>query len=186
MQTAYFVFAFLLLIFAYVVFRIIVRHAYNAQGRLGILSSSLQLLVFASFFTFPYLFNSPEWAWFWKVKDASSKGCYIAGLLVICVGFLIAFGTMAWFGLGRAFGLHTDGLNKSGPYKISRNPQILGGFLLVIGTSLQAPSLNMVGWMLIYILIAHWMITTEEEYLHRIFGAEYEEYCSEVPRYLFV
>jgi hypothetical protein len=28
-----------------------------------------------------------------------------------------AFGTMVWFGLKRAFGIHSDGLKKAGPYK---------------------------------------------------------------------
>jgi protein-S-isoprenylcysteine O-methyltransferase Ste14 len=186
MQTIYFISATSLLILGYVIFRIIVRRAYADQVRLGAIPSTLQLLVFVSFFTFPYLYNPPEWALFWLARDESTQGWYLVGLLVICVGFIIAFGTMAWFGLGRAFGLRTERLMKSGPYRISRNPQILGGFLLVIGISLQAPSLYMVGWILIYVVITHWMVTTEEEHLQRIFGREYEEYCSEVPRYLFI
>jgi protein-S-isoprenylcysteine O-methyltransferase Ste14 len=104
--------------------------------------------------------------------------------MFICLGFLVAFGTMAWFGIKRAFGIHIDGLKKVGPYKLSRNPQILGGYFLVIGASLQLPSFYSLGWILFYAIIAHWMVITEEEHLLRIFGEEYEEYCSEVPRYL--
>lgn len=29
------------------------------------------------------------------------------------------------------------------------------------------------------------MIITEEEHLSRVFGEEYQRYCSQVPRYLF-
>jgi len=179
-QSIYFFLAILLLLFAYVVFRIIVRRDYTTST----LSSSLQLIVFISFFSFPYQFNPPEWIWFWMVSASSSKGLHLAGLLLICIGFVGAFGTMAWFGIGRAFGIYIDGLQKEGPYKVSRNPQVLGGYLLVIGTSLQWPSLYTVGWILMYAIITHWMVITEEEHLLQIFGEEYEEYCSEVPRYL--
>jgi protein-S-isoprenylcysteine O-methyltransferase Ste14 len=183
-QIVYFFLAMLLLLFAYVVFRLIVRRDYASRGRLSLLASSLQLLVFIGFFSFPYQFNPPEWAWFWMVSTSSSQGLYLAGLLFICLGFLVAFGTMAWFGIKRAFGIHIDGLKKVGPYKLSRNPQILGGYFLVIGASLQLPSFYSLGWILFYAIIAHWMVITEEEHLLRIFGEEYEEYCSEVPRYL--
>ena len=185
-QIFYFFLAILLLLFAYVVFRLIVRRDYIARGRLSLLSSGLQLIVFIGFFSFPYQFNPPAWARFWMVSTSSSQGLYLAGLLLICVGFIATFGIMAWFGIKRAFGINSEGLMKAGPYKVSRNPQILGGYLFVIGPTLQWPSLYAIGWILIYAIIAHWMILTEEEHLLRIFGQAYEEYCSEVPRYLLV
>jgi len=183
-QIFHFFLALLLLLFAFVVFRRIVRHDYIARGRLSTLSSTLQFTVFIGIFSFPYLFNPPEWIYFWVAGATSSQGLYIAGLLVICTGFIVAFGTMIWFGIGRAFGVKIDGLKKTGPYKLSRNPQIIGGYFLVIGTSLLWPSLSMIGWIGMYAIIAHWMVITEEEHLQRIFGEEYEDYCSEVPRYL--
>jgi protein-S-isoprenylcysteine O-methyltransferase Ste14 len=176
----------LLLLFAYVVFRLIIRNDYATRGRLSTISSSLQLLVFVGYFMFPYQFNPPEWTWFWMASTSSSKGLHLLGLVIICLGFLVAFGTMAWFGIRRAFGIHVDGLKKVGPYRISRNPQILGGYFLIIGTSLQWPSLFTVGWIFLYAIIAHWMVITEEEYLKKIFGEEYIKYCMEVPRYLLV
>ena len=50
---------FLLLAFAYVVFRVIVRREYRLHGRLTGWSSILQLLVFAGLMAFPYLVNPP-------------------------------------------------------------------------------------------------------------------------------
>ena len=61
----------------------------------------------------------------------------------------------------------------------------MGGYLLVIGTSLQWPSLYTLGWILLYGIISHWMVITEEEHLAKVFGSEYDGYCEEVPRYLF-
>lgn len=183
-QIFYIILALLLLLFAYIVFRLIVRRDYLTRGRLSAISSGMQFIVFLGFFSFGYLFNPPEWIYFWMVSTSSSRGLYLAGLIIICTGFLVSFGTMLWFGIGRAFGIRLDGLKKSGPYKLSRNPQILGGYLLVIGTSLQWPSLNSIGWILMYGIITYWMVITEEEHLLRIFGEEFEEYCSEVQRFL--
>jgi protein-S-isoprenylcysteine O-methyltransferase Ste14 len=179
----YLLLAALLLVFAFVVFRLIVRRAYATRGRLHLLASGLQLAVLVGYFSFPYVYNPPEWAYFWQVGTSSSPGSYLAGLVVICAGFLVAFGTMAWFGLGRAFGIYTDELKTAGPYKLSRNPQVIGGYLLAMGPTLQRSSLYALGWIVMYAVITHWMVMTEEEHLLRVYGDTYEAYCSRVPRY---
>jgi protein-S-isoprenylcysteine O-methyltransferase Ste14 len=174
----------LLLSFAYMVFRRIVRRSYGSYGHLPLIVSVMQLLVFLAYFGFPYLFNPPYWPWFWRAGDASDRIWQFAGTGLIIVGFAIAFGTMAWFGIIRAFGLSANELITQGPYKICRNPQIIGSYLLVFGIALQWPSPYAFGWVLMFALISHWMIITEEEHLSRIFGEEYKGYCSEVPRYV--
>ena len=176
--------AILLLLFAYIVFRQIVRRDYLERGKLSVFASTLQLLVFCGFFFFPYLFNPPEWVYFWRLSIAERHYGQEIGFVIICLGFLVAFGTMAWFGIGKAFGLNVDGLTSWGPYQVSRNPQILGGYLLVIGTAIQRLSLYSLGWIVLYAIISHWMVITEEEHLSRVYGKEYEKYCSKVPRYL--
>lgn len=176
--------SFFLLFFAYYIFRQVIRSDYRERGRLSFFSSILQLLVFCGFFFFPYLYNPPEWACFWKWRSDEINFGQWVGFVVICLGFLVAFGTMTWFGIGKAFGLIVSGLTKQGPYKISRNPQVLGGYLLVVGTAIQWLSQYSLGWVMMYAIIGHWMILTEEEHLSRIYGEEYEQYCSKVPRYL--
>lgn len=176
--------AFLLLLFAYMVFRRVVRRDYRRRGRLGPMASMAQLLVFLGYFTFPYVFSPPNWPWFWEMKGPTSQPLQIVGLALTLLGMIAAFGTMAWFGLAKALGVQVEGITRTGPYRFSRNPQIVGGYCLVLGVFLQWPSLPMAGWALMYAFIGHWMITTEEEHLSRVFGDEYEAYCSEVPRYL--
>jgi len=176
--------ALLLLGCAYFVFRLIVRRDYLLDGRLTWLSSSLQIFIFAGLFSFPYLFNSPEWPWFWMLAGPNTPLLETLGLIPILLGFVFAFGTMAWFGFQRAFGFETQGLIRTGPYRITRNPQILGGYLLVMGTTLQWPSWFAVVWIILYGLIGHWMVLSEEEHLHAIFGEEYRLYCEQTPRYL--
>lgn len=141
----YLTFAILLLIFAWFEFRRIVRADYRERGRLGLVSSLLQLILFAGYFSFPYIFNPAEWAWFWRINRSIPAVIHWTGFGLICLGFIVAFGTMAWFGIGKAFGLQVVGITKQGLYKLSRNPQILGGYLLVIGTVLQWPSFYALG-----------------------------------------
>ena len=171
---------------AYIVFRFLVRGDYRDRGRLGALSSMMQLIVFLGFYGFPYLFNPPEWPWFWRLSGPTTPAIQWIGLGLICLGFLVAFGTMAWFGIERAFGLIVGDFITQGPYRYTRNPQILGGYLMTIGIVLQWPSLQAIVWLVMYGLISHWMVITEEEHLARIFGEEFQKYCSEVPRYLGV
>ena len=180
--TTYLLLALLLLTFSYWVFRRVVKRAYQTRGRLGPVASLLQLFVFVAYFGFAFLYNPGEWFWFWRPSGGATPALQLAGLLLICLGFLVAFGTMGWFGMRKAFGLEAEGLTTTGPYSVSRNPQIIGGYLLVLGSIIQWPSLYALGWGLIYVLIAHWMITTEEEHLAQIFGAEYAAYCKKVPR----
>jgi len=179
----YLLLAFFLLAAAYLVFRRLIRRDYLRKGHLTSLSSYLQLLVFAGLMGFPYLFNPPAWPWFWRLEGTSGFYLQLLGLSVILLGFGVAFGTMAWFGLRRAFGLEVKGLVRLGPYRFTRNPQILGGYLLVIGITIQWPSWYSLGWIILYGLIGHWMILTEEEHLRTLFGEEYKSYSEQVSRY---
>ena len=174
----------LLLAISYVAFRVIIRREYRLRGKLTWISSSLQLVVFGGLMSFPYLFNPSEWAWFWLFTGPTSPQQRIIGLVIIILGFVMAFGTMAWFGIRLAFGLETQRLITTGPYRFTRNPQILGGYLLVIGVSVQWTSWFMLIWIILYGLVGHWMILTEEEHLHMVLGNEYKFYCEQTPRYL--
>jgi len=175
----------LLLSAAYIVFRVLVRRDYRLRGQLTWFISTLQPLIFAGLMSFPYLFNPPEWAEFWLLAGPTSPLQQIIGAGIICLGFVIAFGTMAWFGLRRAFGFETQGLITTGPYRLTRNPQILGGYLMVIGVTVQWPSWFAIIWIVLYGMIGHWMILTEEEHLRASLGDEYVRYCRNVPRYSF-
>jgi protein-S-isoprenylcysteine O-methyltransferase Ste14 len=176
--------AFLLTGIAWVIFRVVVRSAYRQKGRLTLVSSLLELLVWGLYMAFPCLYNPPEWAMFWSPNVPVGACARVVGLICIAVGMASAFGTMLWFGLRRAFGLQVKGLVQSGPYRVTRNPQLLGGSLLGIGIVVLWPSCYALGWVILGGIVAHTMVLTEEEHLRDVFGEEYERYCARVPRYL--
>ena len=182
MQTfLYFVCAALLLVGGFFVFRRVVPHEYSTRGRLSTWASALQLAVFVAFFLFPYLYLPPEWAWDWLPDGTWNR---LVALVLVASGMVLAFGTMVWFGMGRAFGVRVSGLMRAGPYRFSRNPQMVGGWLMVVGVIFYHPSPYCVGWLVIWALIGHWMITAEETHLRNVFGEEYDLYCRQTPRYV--
>jgi len=178
----YLFFAVLLLVGAYLVFYRVVAKDYQSKGKLGWWASFLQLGVFFGFFCFPYIYMPPEWAWDWLPNGTWNR---LAALILVGVGMGLAFGTMFWFGVRRAFGLAANELVRTGLYRFSRNPQMVGGWVMVIGVFLYLPSLYNLGWVVIWGLIGHWMVSNEEIHLRRLFGEEYEIYCEQTPRYLF-
>jgi len=131
LQTAiYLVSTALLLVAAYIVFNHVVAQDYKNKGRLGWLASTLQLLIFVAFFCYPYLYLPPQWAWDWLPNGTWNR---LIALVLVLLGMVVAFGTMIWFGLQRAFGLEVKGIIRIGPYRFTRNPQMLGGWLMVLG-----------------------------------------------------
>lgn len=180
----YIVAAVLLAVAAFVVFRILVRRDYERQGRLTVLASFLELLVWGSYMSFPYLYNPRQWVSFWSQEVPVSTPARVVGVICVTVGLVSAFGTMLWFGLRRAFGLQVKGLIQGGPYRMTRNPQLVGGSLLVLGTVVLWPSWYAAGWAVLYGVVGHLMVLTEEEHLQKVFGEEYVRYCQRVPRYV--
>jgi protein-S-isoprenylcysteine O-methyltransferase Ste14 len=72
-----------------------------------------------------------------------------------------------------------------GPYRYARNPMYLGGFLTLVGFGLLQQSPAMTLFAVPWILVVHVaVIGLEEPDLVRKFGAGYEDYRREVPRWI--
>ena len=180
----YFSAAALLIALAFIVFRVIVRRDYRRKGKATLLSSLLELLVMGLYVGFPYLYNPPQWVLFWSRQVPVSEPLRIVGVVCIVIGLVSTFGTMFWFGLRRAFGLQVKGLIQSGLYRVTRNPQLVGFGLVVLGCVVLWPSWYALGWAALYGIVVHPMVVTEEEHLLAVFGEEYARYCQRVPRYV--
>ena len=180
----YIVAALLLVIVAFIVFRILVRRDYQQRGRLTLFTGFLELLVWGLYMSLPYLYNPPQWVLFWSCKAPVGKYVRVIGMVLTVIGLVSAFATMLWFGLRRAFGLQVEGLVQSGLYGVTRNPQLVTGSLMVIGTAMLWPSWYAAGWVVLYGVVGHLMVVTEEDHLREVYGEEYERYCEQIPRYV--
>jgi len=182
MQTVvYFLLFVFFIVEAYWVFRIVVRRDYLRLNRLSVSTSLIELLLWCFYMVYPSLYSPEDWALFWLHTETPAQ---IIGLVLIVIGALMAFGTMAWFGIRRAMGLQVDRLVTNGVYRFSRNPQITGGALMALGAALQSGTWYALGWLLVYGVMGHLMVITEEEHLLAVYGEEYRQYCQKTPRYL--
>lgn len=174
----------LLLVAAFCTFRVIVRRDYLRRGRLTLVSYSLQLLIWGWFFGLPYLYNPADWVWFWTYEPPLGTGLRAIAVFCIVLGLALLVLAMTQLGLDRSVGRKVNALRGSGVYGVTRNPQIVGGAPLIIGLALLWPSWYAAGWVLLFVVLAHLMVRTEEEHLRALHGQDYERYCNQVPRYL--
>ena len=170
-----------LLVSTGVVFRVLVRRDYMMRGRLTIPVSILQTLLFFVYGGFPYLYISKDWP-----RVYVSSTLHIIGVVFVIVGLASLFYGMLKLGLLPSVGGRKDELECTGIYRISRNPQALACSFYILGFSILWPSWYALSWAVLYVVLIHVMIITEEEHLLRLYGASYEEYCDEVPRYICI
>jgi protein-S-isoprenylcysteine O-methyltransferase Ste14 len=107
--------------------------------------------------------------------------------LMLWVGYvLVIFGAM-----GRAYcstfigGRKNDEVVREGPFSVVRNPLYVFSFIAVVGIGLQSGMYTMLfllagAFMLNYPLV----VEREEAFLLNKFGAPYETYMQEVPRWI--
>ena len=73
---------------------------------------------------------------------------------------------------------------QKGIYRISRNPAFVGFDLMYIGLLLAFPNIIHLLFAIFPIVMLHLQIRQEEVFLRNTFGADYEEYCRKVRRYI--
>lgn len=158
-----------------------VRVDYAARGKLTFLSTVLQFLMFALHGVASYSFLDSRLS---EVKTARPLFAFAVALMV--VGLLATFAGMGRLRWGDTVGRSVTGLRTTGPYRFTRNPQLVAYFVFLAGYALFWPSWLGLAWLGLYGLIAHLMVLTEEGHLRRVFGPDYEDYCRRTPRYLGV
>jgi len=176
--------ALLLVVGAFVVFRIFVRRDYRRRSQLTPFSTLLEVLICAGYMALPQVYNPPCWWMFWSCQTAVGPLLRAIGIVAIVTGLTFAFTAMASLGLGRSFGHEQNGVKRTGFYRVTRNPQVVGGVLMVAGIAVLWPSWYALGWVALYAVVFHLMVLTEEEHLHNVHGEAYARYCQRVPRYI--
>jgi hypothetical protein len=86
---------------------------------------------------------------------------------------------------GRHGRVYADDLVTGGVYSLCRNPMYVGNVLLVAGLAFASNSLATLLCALVLAIVAYVaIVAAEEHYLGGKFGAAYEAYCRDVPRWL--
>jgi len=77
-----------------------------------------------------------------------------------------------------------DQLVVSGPYRISRNPQWVGLFLVLLGSAVATGIGLYIGMIIVVGIIYHKQILDEETTCLKKYGDSYRAYMERIPRYL--
>ncbi|HDD54653.1 MAG: hypothetical protein DRI65_10145 [Chloroflexota bacterium] len=167
---------------ALVVFRVFVRRDYLQRGSLSLFSSLLEFLIFGIHANLPYLYLSTPWPGLPPLPQNFVQ--LVSGVVISALGLLATLAIMAYLGFSITVGEQPDHLRQTGPYRWSRNPQLLTYGALLLGCVVLYPSWQAAAWFALYSAIAHIMVLTEEEHLGDLFGESYQSYCRQVPRYI--
>jgi protein-S-isoprenylcysteine O-methyltransferase Ste14 len=155
-----------------------VRSDYRAHGALSRSTAILQVGFLCAYALSSYAFLDARLS---QVNVASVSFAISLALMILALLMIVL--SMPFLGK-RSFGEETGGLCTTGVYRYSRNPQLVGGFLFIVGYALLWPSWMGVLWAGLWPIIMHLMVRGEEEHLEMIFGDEYRRYCELTPRYL--
>jgi protein-S-isoprenylcysteine O-methyltransferase Ste14 len=177
--TIYLIAALFFLGAAFIVFRIIAKRDYLQEGRLSLISLILETLIFFLWGGFPYIYGPVDWPAVHLHPTLETMGW-----IILVGGLVILFTGMAQIGPMRFLGQEATRLKQTGLYRLSRNPQIVGCALYGIGFALLWPSWYALGWVCLFVWVAHMMVLTEEEHLRKAFGEVYVRYCGRTPRYI--
>lgn len=107
---------------------------------------------------------------------------------LLCPGLLACFSGMVLFAASlRAIKQTPPGERfAAGPYRYSRNPMYVSANLVFAGICLGTANLAISAYLAVAILLQHFMILAEERICREKYGAAFEQYLREVPRYLIV
>jgi protein-S-isoprenylcysteine O-methyltransferase Ste14 len=114
---------------------------------------------------------------------------HAAGVVLFLLAFVLLLDSFLRFalqGLGTPAPIFpTERLIITGLYRYVRNPIYLAVVSLILGQALYLTSLSLIEYAAFIALCFHtWVLIYEEPTLRRTFGAEFELYCSSVPRWL--
>ena len=166
------------------------RRGYDAKGVISghvggaIVTSSASLLWLVV--TLFYIFESRSVTWFGHIAWLDSSVVKGIGIASSIIGLIV--GIAGEVSLGESFCVALPrkkiALVTRGIYRSIRNPCVLGTILMVLGTFLIAPSLLAFCALMGNVIGYEMKVRAEEEYLRRMYGAEYKTYCARTGRYL--
>jgi protein-S-isoprenylcysteine O-methyltransferase Ste14 len=98
--------------------------------------------------------------------------------------FTLAIIRLGTFSLRVGLAQENTSLRTTGIYRFSRNPMLLGLYLIALGSAIYVQ--NPINWILVIVALTvhHKIILAEEDFLHERFGDQWIEYRDKVWRYI--
>jgi protein-S-isoprenylcysteine O-methyltransferase Ste14 len=103
----------------------------------------------------------------------------IAGAVVYVIGYVFVMSALYFFRKAPIGQPVVDG-----PYRLSRNPQWVGLFLVFLGSSIATGVWLYIAMIIVVGFIYHIQILDEETVCINKYGGSYREYMARIPRYL--
>lgn len=114
--------------------------------------------------------------------DPSNATDALAVVLIV-VGRVVALRSVVAMRRAGGGATEPETLCTGGPFRFSRNPVLVGMYVFVVGLWVAAPSLPMLGGILVYVVYMDFKVRMEEDYLQNRFGASYLAYRTRTSRY---
>lgn len=109
---------------------------------------------------------------------------FLVGGGLVLLGEAVRFWAAGYIRRYRVYEVQADALVTAGPYAHVRNPLYLGNLLIGLGfctISNWRPAFPL--FIVMYACMYRAVVAHEEDHLSALFGAEYERYRAEVPRF---
>ncbi|HUB83800.1 MAG TPA: isoprenylcysteine carboxylmethyltransferase family protein [Bryobacteraceae bacterium] len=129
----------------------------------------------------------PWWISHWRFD--SPLALRLPGALLTAAGILLLLHCVRRFvvqGLGTpAPVLPTRHLVVTGMYRYVRNPMYIAVVTAILGQAALFGSVELLAYgAMVWLLVHLFVLVYEEPALRRTFGAEYQEFCAKVPRWI--
>jgi protein-S-isoprenylcysteine O-methyltransferase Ste14 len=153
------------------------------------MSPIIRTLIFTIFIPGFWTVLMPYWLLPRPVRPAL-RGAAVAGWLLIAAGIALYFACAFWgFAVrGRGTPLPLDPPKKLvvvGPYRIVRNPMYLTVAFVMLGEAAVFHSVAILQLVAAFaVCVILFVLAIEEPGLRAKFGADYDQYCRQVPRWL--
>lgn len=142
-------------------------------GKLSLFTSFILILVQMFFVNLSLFENMNIYLWICIVLFGS-------GVIL----FTLAIMRLGTFSLRVGLARENTALRTEGIYRFSRNPMLLGLYLMALGSAIYVR--NPINWILVIVALTvhHKIILAEENFLQQQFGEQWIEYRKKVQRYI--
>lgn len=158
-----------------------VKRDYEARGRLSPEASTAGWILYLTHAALTVAASHRSRG---SLQIGSMKLSLSGGALTIFGTVLFRAGVKEFRSFEKMSGLETGNLVMSGPYRYSRNPQVVGWLLGLLGLALIYRSVTGLSLVAAFLFVHRLYFAIEEQHLERTFGEEYRRYKARTPRFL--